>query len=507
MRAFALIPSTLLCTAIAMPVVADVTPEDVWNDTLATIKLFGQSVTADLERDGKTLIARNVEFRSGADEGGLSSVTTMEQLNLVNLGNGTVKMDFVSPIISHASYPTFSEIDGDDILAEMTSNVMVMGDIIVSGDPDAVMYKVDGADFEFLSEVSSADEMALAQTTEMTMSDVSGAWSSTLDGTKLTGQFLFDADSYGLQMNQPGAEGPQAQINLTMKDVSTEGEYEGTEQANPEDWNTALSNLTARFAQSFETGTFETQFADGDSPSATKVAGTIGHTWVDMSTLDGSASYETSSSDIAATISGPAVPVDDAQVFIANMSTNINLPLTGRETAQPFGLGLSFEDIGVSSAIWAMFDPQGQLSQEPATVTLKLSGDALVTEALTPTNPAAITDGGAPQLDRLNLDTLLVSFAGAKVDATGAFKAITGAASPMGGLPDLAGSIDVTMTNVTSLIDTLTRMGIAPPEFGGMAQMMLGMLARPGPEVGTLVSHIERTEDGQILANGMPLPF
>ncbi|WP_417258689.1 hypothetical protein [Celeribacter sp.] len=503
MRIFALIPPTLLCSAIAMPAVADVTPEDVWNDTLATVKLFGQTLTADLERDGETLIARNIEFRS-AEEDGFETVTTTEQLDLVNLGDGSVKMVFVSPVTSQSSFPSYGTLTEDEALAEMTSNILIKGDIIVSGDPDDLTYTVDGIDFEFLSEVSADDDLALDQTTEMAMTDVSGAWTSKRDASNIKGQFKLDADGYTFQMYQPGAEGPRTQINATMTGVASEGDYEGS--TDTADMGSALEAISARFAQSFEAGTFDAKFADGDSPSSTNATGTIGHTWIDMSTLDGNVSYETSSSDLAAKLSGPAVPVEDAQFFVSKMTSNITLPMTGSDTPQPFGLGMSFEGLGVSSALWAMFDPLGELNQEPATVTVQLSGSALVSEDLTPSNPTAFAENDMPTLETLNLETLLISFAGAKIDATGAFKANEGGMATMG-FPDLIGSIDATLTNVTSLIDTLTRIGLAPPEFGGMAQMMLGMLARPGSEPGVLVSHIERTEDGQILANGLPLPF
>ena len=37
--------------------------------------------------------------------------------------------------------------------------------------------------------------------------------------------------------------------------------------------------------------------------------------------------------------------------------------------------------------------------------------------------------------------------------------------------------------------------------------MMLGMFTLPGEKEGELVSDLEMTEDGAILANGQPLPF
>ncbi|WP_439104556.1 DUF2125 domain-containing protein [Celeribacter marinus] len=507
MRAVTLIPSVLLCTAIAAPVLADVTPEDVWNDALATIKLFDQSVTADLERDGSTLVARNVTFRSSdAGTGGLSHTTKIEQIDLVNLGNGSVKMVFVSPVISRITGSKLQELGENTFRADVTTSATLSGEIIVTGDPDAMIYALDGADFEMLTEISGSDDLALAQTNETTVSNVSGALSSQKGATTVKGQFNIAADSYSYQMNQPGDEGSQMQLSASLSGYASEGDYEGPRDASTTDWSAALSALSARFAQSFETGVFEAQFADGDRPSASTLSGTVGQSWVDMSAVDGVASYEAKSTDFTAMLSGPSVPVKDAQISIANSGVTMSVPLTQRDEPQPFELGLSLEDVGMSASLWAMFDPLGELARDPATVTIQLTGDALVLDALTPTDPTSIVSSTMTKLSSLNLETFFVSFAGAKIDATGALTANSDGIAQMG-LPDLIGSIDITLTNITDLIDTFTRIGLTPPQFGGLAQMMLGMLARPGPEVGVLVSHIERTADGQILANGLPLPF
>ena len=74
-------------------------------------------------------------------------------------------------------------------------------------------------------------------------------------------------------------------------------------------------------------------------------------------------------------------------------------------------------------------------------------------------------------------------------------------------MPPFAGKLSLTLTGVTGLLDKLSSTGIVPPEQAMGAQMMLGMLARPGEGADVLVSEIEMREDGSVLANGAPLPF
>ena len=76
-----------------------------------------------------------------------------------------------------------------------------------------------------------------------------------------------------------------------------------------------------------------------------------------------------------------------------------------------------------------------------------------------------------------------------------------------GGMPPFAGNLSLNMVGVNDLITKLSSAGILPPEQAMSAQMMLGLFARPGETAGELVSEIEMTEDGQIIANGQPLPF
>ena len=101
-------------------------------------------------------------------------------------------------------------------------------------------------------------------------------------------------------------------------------------------------------------------------------------------------------------------------------------------------------------------------------------------------------------LRALELGGLVVRALGAELTASG-----NAEFTPPSPLP--VGSVDVHAKNITTVLQKLSALGLVDPSSAGMAQMMLGMYAKPGDGPDTWDSHIEMTEQGGVLVNGQPM--
>ena len=94
--------------------------------------------------------------------------------------------------------------------------------------------------------------------------------------------------------------------------------------------------------------------------------------------------------------------------------------------------------------------------------------------------------------------------AGAEVSGTGAFTFDNTDLVTFGGMPVPTGKLDVKMTGINALLDTLVSMGFIPEDQIMGARMMLAMFAKPGDGPDTLVSTLEFKDKG-FFANGKRL--
>ena len=144
-----------------------------------------------------------------------------------------------------------------------------------------------------------------------------------------------------------------------------------------------------------------------------------------------------------------------------------------------------------------MFDPGGAIPRDPASLVLDLSGTGVLTADFTDPEVAEELEETPPgELTSISINQLLLSLAGAELTGDGKFTF-----SNEGDVPMPAGMATVALKGGNALLDTLVGMGLIPQEQAMGARMMLGLFARPVGD-DQLVSEIEVTEDGQILANG-----
>lgn len=193
-------------------------------------------------------------------------------------------------------------------------------------------------------------------------------------------------------------------------------------------------------------------------------------------------------------LGGPALdlPINQLGYTVAKSLIDLSIPLTPSEDVQPFRTRLELEGVATDDAIWDLFDPTAQLPRTPADLSFDLSGTTIVV------SDVFADDGSVPfRGTEAELSNLRLSFAGAEVTGSGNVEDTSTPGKPAG-----IGELNMTLKGIHGLIDTAVNMGLLPNEQAMGARLGLGLIARPGNDANTLLSHIEVNEEGQIFANG-----
>jgi len=162
----------------------------------------------------------------------------------------------------------------------------------------------------------------------------------------------------------------------------------------------------------------------------------------------------------------------------------------------------------MSDQLWSMIDPAAQLPRDPATLRVDLNGTGrLFFNLLDPAEVEGLEgrDSIPGEVESLTLNELTLELAGARLSGEGAFTFDSDDLESFGGAPAPEGTLDLRLVGGNALLDTLVAMGLVPQDQASGMRMMMGLFATPGDGEDELVSKIEVTGDGQVLANGQRL--
>jgi len=217
------------------------------------------------------------------------------------------------------------------------------------------------------------------------------------------------------------------------------------------------------------------------------------------------ARYGFEQTDTHLSFAGPDVPGGEVGLRLARLATSVAAPLAASEKARDLELSLAIEGLEAEDTLWATFDPGGVLPRDPAALTLDLAGRGRWTKDILEPQVMAELDAPPGTLESLTIEALRLAALGAEVTADGSFAFEPADFESFRGLPRPEGSVEITARGVNGLLDRLVDAGFIGPDQANGARMMLGLFARPGDGEDKLVSKIEITPDGRILANGTPL--
>lgn len=202
---------------------------------------------------------------------------------------------------------------------------------------------------------------------------------------------------------------------------------------------------------------------------------------------------------LALTITAPTLPASPATFAADSVDFSASLPLAPAAEAQPLTLAAMLDGLTVGPEVWALIDPSGAIPRDPGALVLDL-------EAAVKLDGPPPLPGVAPAIEpeSLRVHRLTLDIAGASLDATGAFtfQPVAGPAGPDALEP--VGRLELGITGVLGLLQSLVQAGAMTGEQATGLQMMIAMFARPG-EGDSLTSTIVTEPGGGLTVNGTRL--
>jgi hypothetical protein len=495
--------SALALAAMAGGARADVTPQQAWDNLQSYMQRAGYDVAGTEALSGDTLTVSDVVFSISEPEENTDVSITMDVLVMTGRDDGTVSVDFPSPM------PIRMQFADDDAAArariDYTHENLSM---TVSGTPDEMLwdYAADRLGFALVDLEATGADAPAQLAFEAGMGPVDGQSKVvTVDGVQqVTQSVSLNAVSFDVSAQDETGEDGMAMFSGALEGVRAEGDTTLPDQ--PVDMNDMQAALEAGFGG---TGTlshqgsriaFSVTDAQGETDgTVTSASGSLG-----VSFTERGLRYETAGMETALDMTVPTLPFPVSARW-AESGFDLLLPVKASEEPQDAAMGLTLAGFTMSEALWNIFDPAGVLPREPATLAVDLA--AQVTPEVSLFDSQAMealgVSGEAPgALERLTLETLQLEAAGASVTGEGAFTFDNSDLETFDGFPRPEGEIRLQLRGQNTLIDRLIQMGLLAEEDAMGARMMLGMFTVPGDAPDSATATIEINAQGHILANG-----
>lgn len=495
--------SVLALMAAAGPAMADVTPQQVWDDFEAYMTSFGYQVTSDEAMEGDTLTVRTVTMEVPIPEEEASVIMTMEGMTLAPTGDGAVR-------ITYPEQMPFTVVfaEDDETTATLTFEMTQDGlDFVVSGDPADMLYTFSATSMGLkLAEIDAEGEVIPSELYDvtMTMGPLKGTQHTLLaDGLrKMTQDVSLGELTYSLMFDDPESEdaGTMTGRFSGLASAGTTAIPEGADFTDPTKLFT--SGMMVDMVMSHTGG--ENQFKVTESSGTTEGAfsSTGGELGVAMNA--DSLTYAVSASGQTVAVSGPELPLP-INAELGELGFSVTMPLSESDTPKPAAISVLLSEFTMSDMLWNIFDPQQALPRDPATVAINL--DAEVTPNVSLLDPEAMEEMGESgempgELNSLTLSDLVIDAVGGKITGSGEFTFDNSDMETFGGFPRPMGEVNLDISGANGLIDKLIAMGLMQEQDAMGARMMLGMFTVPGAEPDTASSKIEVNDQGHVLANG-----
>lgn len=496
-------------TAVAMAVsgsaaMADLTADQVWQDWTGYLADAGYSVSSDTSQSGDTLTIRDLALEMDLPDadGGMSM--RVGEIQLVENDDGSVS------VILPATLPiAIAAID--DEAQQVTAAVEIAHealDLTISGTPDDMDYTYTAEVLTLaLTGLQAGDETPEIRTAQIRLEDMAGnSLSEPGDTSRDLRQALRAGPvTYELDITEP-EDGATMALSGSMAQVVFAGDATIPDSFESDDVAAALSE-GFRFASSVEYETGRTAYRFEDAGDVLEGTQSSARGRLDTSMGPDGLSYGAGGEDVTMAVSSSDLPFP-VNLNIARLGFDVTMPVIESEAMQEYGVNLELSEFTMSDQLWSMIDPAAQLPRDPATLRVDLNGTGrLFFNLLDPAEVEGLEgrDSIPGEVESLTLNELTLELAGASLSGEGAFTFDSDDLESFGGAPAPEGTLDLRLVGGNALLDTLVAMGLVPADQASGMRMMMGLFATPGDGEDELVSKIEVTGDGQVLANGQRL--
>lgn len=504
--------STALVMLLSAPALAEVTPEQVWENWLAFAQGSGQTVTTEsVERDGDTLVISGMEI--AIDQEGVVGGGSIDEVRFRDKGDGTVE------VTMSETYPfemTFDPPEAEGDPTTLTMEIRQPGLVITaSGDTAETSYDYTAPEMTVaLTSVEGVDAEAVDVTAEIVLANLAGKYlmaAAAGEQSRLTSSFSADSVTATIAGTDPDpspaegeATGPSTlKLNLTMADLTGTGSGTFLDSMMMADMGSALK---AGFATegTFNSGAVTYDMEVTDATGVTKITGAGESNTLAFAIDATKLAYSGGATGFTMSMSAPTIPFPQVNLGYQEASFGFQMPVGVADEPQDFSFLTRIVDLTVSDDIWAMFDPTNQLPRDPATLVIDTKGKAkLLVDIMDPAAVEAAGEAPPAELHALDITALQAKIAGAELTGSGALTFDNSDLVTYGGMPAPTGKIDLKLVGGNTLMDKLVAMGLLPEDQVMGFRMMLSMFANATGE-DELTSTLE-FKDGGFFANGQQL--
>ena len=477
---------------LALPSMADVTPEDVWQNWQDASAAMGQTlIAASAQRDGDSLVIRNVTLASAKD--GVTVQGNLAEIIMQDQGDGTVLVTMSPDYPVKMTMPAFEDGKSDVVMDILVSQQDLT--LLASGVPAAVAYDLNAPAMTItLDRAEGPAGQAANMTVTATLSDIAGTYATAAGPDGMTADS--DIAIKTLALAVIGADpADQSELRLTAAmqglALQSSGALMGT-MAGAALTPQQMASLTSASKLLIAASEFDVELADING--TTNLKGTAGEGVVSADIAAGVMRYETRQKAVKLTVNAPTIPVPDVAITLDEAGFAATSPLVASDTAQSFAFSTSLRNLTLSDQLWATFDPSAALPRDPINLVIDTEGLAVVKDG-------ADLQGLPADLQSINLKELTLNMAGAELNGTG-----TSTFTPSAdGLPNPSGQFDFNLLGANGLMGKLVDAGFVSAQMLTMPRMMLAMVATPAPDGSDGYTAKIEIRDKAIFANGQML--
>jgi len=448
--------------------------QSVVDELIAKMTTAGATVTFDKAEEGDTTTWNNLV----ATEPGGDGVITIDWVREVQSG------DAYTITMAPSAEMTF-DADGDE------------GALTITNDGLAYLVNRAGGGLSMAYSASSIGLSMMAgpelQDFSVTFSNVSG--NDTIEGAEwASGSGQMQAGAMGMNIGVDDGDVVMT-VDQEIADVSITYAFDGFagNMENPEALLGGLFQFTLQSGSNSGSGTF------GEAGQNVSLTFSGGPTDASFDMSDGSISYSGSASEISYSVNPTAMGFPPVDLSLQAASFAFGMPIAQTDEAVDVQYMIQLLGLEVSEGLWRMVDPSQTIPRDPADIVIDLAATAkwLI-------SPADLAEGEPDampiEFEDVQVNEIRVSIGGAEISANGSATIMNGGPFP---LP--VGRLDIAINGVNGLVDKLTSLGLLTPDMVLPVRALMGVYTTPVGD-DQMTSSVEMTADGQVLANGLPLP-
>lgn len=402
--------------ASATPVLADVTPAEVWQSWTEYYKVSGYTVAEGARQEtGDSLVLSDVVLTMDGQDSDVS--LTIPQITLTGTGDGRVRTT-----TSDQSTARFVVKDAEDGDVNVTATLAHPGtEVISSGTAGDLTSETRMPNLTVtLDEVVTADETHSDLAT-LTVADL-GIREHVVQGDPLKADFDVTSGRSELALNVAGKDddGADYKVNGNIALNSLKSTGSGTFPANARMDENMAAALRAgmAFTANLQAGPLTASFdlagtGEDGAPMTAAVKGDGQGFSADIGLSQAGLNYQVDSDRMTAEVTSSDMPFPVTYGMDSN-SVLLQLPVSASDEPQPFKFTYSIAGLTLGDAIWDQFDQAKVLPRDPANLDIDVTGnlrvkqDVLDPEVMKAAEAAAeagtddaapATEGAAPATD------------------------------------------------------------------------------------------------------------